>query len=174
MGSVQIISFERDKAAASAMERRHAAMRDALTAQVEDLVTAVASGGAEAAEAVRRELWDWCRSDLLPHAWAEEKAMYPVAYADPRATLLVEGMLAEHEVISGLVDQVGAAEEPVRAAAAANALAHVFSSHLAKENEQLLPLLTRSPHVSLADLLDGMHDLVGVARREREQDLVSR
>jgi len=49
----------------------------------------------------------------------------------------------------------------VRGAAAARALQVVFESHLAKENDQSLPLLASSPDVSVAELLEGMHELLG-------------
>ena len=36
-----------------------------------------------------------------------------------------------------------------------------FDSHLVKENEQILPLLAGSAEVSLADILGGIHELLG-------------
>ena len=49
----------------------------------------------------------------------------------------------------------------MRAAANAQALRSLFDSHLVKENEQILPLLAESSDGSLAEVLDGMHDLLG-------------
>ena len=49
----------------------------------------------------------------------------------------------------------------MRAAANAQALRSLFDSHLVKENEQILPLLAESSEVSLAEVLAGMHDLLG-------------
>jgi uncharacterized protein (DUF2249 family) len=37
----------------------------------------------------------------------------------------------------------------------------LFESHLVKENEQILPLLAASGEVSLAVVLEGMHELLG-------------
>jgi hypothetical protein len=48
----------------------------------------------------------------------------------------------------------------VRAVALAGALDAVVSSHLTKENEQLLPLLVHSPYIALAEVLDGLDELV--------------
>lgn len=87
--------------------------------------------------------------------------MYPPAHAMPEGRLLVTSMIDEHHVITGLVDAVARAEDPVRAAASATALRVMFDSHLAKENELVLPLLTASRDVSVAELLDGMHELLG-------------
>jgi uncharacterized protein (DUF2249 family) len=47
------------------------------------------------------------------------------------------------------------------AAANAHALQAVFASHLAKENDLVVPLLVTAEEVSLAGLLDGMHDIIG-------------
>jgi uncharacterized protein (DUF2249 family) len=74
--------------------------------------------------------------------------------------MLVEAMLAEHRVIGGLVDQLPHADA-VQAVGVAMALEAVFGSHLEKENERLLPTLAESPEVSLAELLDGMHETLG-------------
>jgi uncharacterized protein (DUF2249 family) len=103
----------------------------------------------------------WCTHELVPHALAEEKAMYPAAQVMSEGRLLVEGMLAEHQVITGLVHDLESAVEPVRAAAAATALKVAFDSHLGKENEQILPLLASSSTVSLHEILGGMHELLG-------------
>ncbi|MCM4084674.1 DUF2249 domain-containing protein [Paractinoplanes hotanensis] len=46
-------------------------------------------------------------------------------------------------------------------ASTARALQAVFASHLAKENDLVLPLLVTADEVSLAALLDGMHDIIG-------------
>jgi uncharacterized protein (DUF2249 family) len=70
-------------------------------------------------------------------------------------------MLAEHVVILGLVDETARATDPVRAAVAGRALQTLFESHLAKENDLVIPLLLAAPGVSLADILGGMHELLG-------------
>jgi uncharacterized protein (DUF2249 family)/iron-sulfur cluster repair protein YtfE (RIC family) len=114
-----------------------------------------------AALEARTELVRWAEHDLVPHARAEEQAMYPLAHQDSRARLLVEAMLAEHELIVGLVERLRSAPGRVEAAGEARALSVTFESHLAKENDQILPLLAESPGVSLAGALEGMHELLG-------------
>lgn len=69
-------------------------------------------------------------------------------------------MLAEHKAIAQLVGEVSSAE-PVRAAAAGYALQVLFEVHLAKENQLVLPLVAGNSAVSLADILAGMHELLG-------------
>jgi uncharacterized protein (DUF2249 family) len=161
MDKVVIASTEADARAAEAVEQHHAQMAGALGARVEALVSAVAAHDEGAADAARTDLAAWCERELVPHAVAEEKAMYPAAQAKVEGRLLVEGMLAEHQVITGLVQLLGTGRDSVRAAAAAKALQVAFESHLATENELVLPLLVEDPAVSVADLLGGMHELLG-------------
>ena len=161
MDKLVIASNEADARAAEAVEQHHAQMAGALGARVEALVSAAAARDDQAAGKAREDLVSWCEHELVPHALAEEKAMYPAAQAKPEGRLLVEGMLGEHQVITGLVQLVGATGEPVRAAAAAKALQVAFENHLVKENELVLPLLVSAADVSVAELLGGMHELLG-------------
>ena len=161
MSTIQIATSEADAKAAEAVEQHHAQMAGALGAHVARLTDAAAAGDTTAADTARDALVAWCRDELVPHATAEEEAMYPPAHAMPEGRLLVTSMIDEHHVITGLVDAVARAEDPVRAAASATALRVMFDSHLAKENELVLPLLTASHEVSVAELLDGMHELLG-------------
>lgn len=162
MNDVIIASSAEDARAAEAVEQHHAELSGALGRHVGGLVAAVGSGrdGVEA----RDDLVAWCEAELVPHAKAEEQGLYPAAGAQPGGRLLVEAMLAEHQVITGLVDELRAATG-VRAVLAAGGLQAVFGSHLTKENEQLLPLLVAAPDVSVHELLAGMHELLGDAAR---------
>ncbi len=158
-----IASSPEDAAAAEAVEQHHAQMAGALATHVGRLLDAASRADADAAEEARRALVGWCRRELVPHALAEEQAMYPPARAMAEGRLLVTSMIDEHHVITGLVEAVERADDPVAAAASATALRVMFDSHLAKENELVLPLLTSARDVSVADLLGGMHELLGEA-----------
>jgi uncharacterized protein (DUF2249 family) len=161
MTDLLLASTEADASAAAAIEQHHAELSGSLAAFVDAVVSAAAQGDGAAALAARDRLARWCREELLPHATAEEQTLYPAAHALDRGRLLVDGMLAEHVALTGLTQEIAAAADPVLAAAAARALQVLFASHLQKENELVLPLLTGAPDVSLADLLAGMHELVG-------------
>jgi uncharacterized protein (DUF2249 family) len=161
MENVVIASREADIKAAEAVEQHHAQMAGTLAVRVESLVAAAAAGDRARAEDARSVLVSWCDQDLVPHALAEEKTMYPAARAKVEGKLLVDGMLEEHQVITGLVHLLAASEDLVRAAATAKALQVVFENHLSKENDLVLPLLVAAPEVSVADLLGGMHELLG-------------
>jgi uncharacterized protein (DUF2249 family)/iron-sulfur cluster repair protein YtfE (RIC family) len=165
MTDVVIAPSQADARAAEAVEQHHAQMSGTLGIHVDRLVAAAGrrdgapsdSGTQEA----RKRLAGWCQRELLPHARAEEQTLYPTARSIVEGRLLVEAMLGEHQVIGGLVGDLGDSTDPVRAAATATALRVVFESHLAKENDLLIPLLLRTPGVSVADLLGGMHELLG-------------
>jgi uncharacterized protein (DUF2249 family) len=168
MTDVVIASSEADARAAEAMEQHHAQLSGTLATLVERLVTAASGGEVSGAQEARNRLAAWCQRELVPHALAEEQTLYPAAWVTLDGRLLVEAMMAEHQVITGLVrslsDDTAAgagAGAAVRAAADAVALRVVFESHLGKENDLIIPLLLRTPGASMADLLGGMHTMLG-------------
>ena len=163
MSELVITSNEADALAVEAVKQHHATLAGALATYVEKLFAALSRRDTTGAEAARRDLASWCRRELVPHAAAEEQAMYPAAQAATEGRLLVQGMLGEHAVITGLVDELEEAADLLRAAGAAAALRAMFDSHLAKENNLVLPLLAAMPGVSVAGLLEGMHELLGHA-----------
>lgn len=158
MDHLTLASTPADAAAVEAMEHHHAELSGALDARVSILHGAITDG--RGVERARTDLVDWCDRSLLPHAMAEENVLYTRGLAMPAARLLVEAMLAEHRVIESLVDRLRGGEN-TELAAASGALHTLFEAHLVKENEQLLPLLAAAPDIALADLLAGMHELVG-------------
>jgi uncharacterized protein (DUF2249 family)/iron-sulfur cluster repair protein YtfE (RIC family) len=161
MSTVVVATSAADAEAVEAVKSHHAQLAGALAVQVEALLDAAVRGDVPGAGAASDALVRWCRGELVPHALAEEQAMYPPAHEDPAARMLVDAMLAEHRDLVALVAAVEQATSPVRAAANAQALASLFDSHLVKENEQILPLLALSSQVHLADVLAGMHELLG-------------
>lgn len=163
MSTLVVASSEQDAAAVEAVRQHHAEMAGTLDALTGSLLSAVGHevSGHEASAAARDELVHWCVTDLLPHTQAEEKSLYPLAHNDARAKLLVDAMLVEHDLIASLVERITSAAGPIEAAAEGQALRVVFHSHLAKENDQILPLLAQAPGVSLAGALQGMHELLG-------------
>jgi uncharacterized protein (DUF2249 family)/iron-sulfur cluster repair protein YtfE (RIC family) len=166
MNTVVVATNAADAQAVDAVKDHHAQLAGALAAQVETLLVAATNGSRSDAQSASTALVRWCRAELVPHALAEEQAMYPSAHEDPRARMLVDAMLAEHRDLIGLVDALEHATSPVRAAANAQALRSLFDSHLVKENEQILPLLAGSSQVSLAEILGGMHELLGGGHHE--------
>jgi len=169
---VVVATSAADAQAVEAVKNHHAQLAGALAVRVEALVQAAARGDLPGAGAASDALVRWCDAELIPHALAEEQAMYPRAQQDPRAQLLVDAMLAEHRDLVALVEALRQPSGPVRAAANAQALRSLFASHLVKENEQILPLLAEPPEVSLAVILEGMHELLGAQDQGEGADAV--
>jgi uncharacterized protein (DUF2249 family) len=166
MNAVVISTTPADADALEAVRAHHAELAGALATKVSALLGAVRAAHDPAPPAV--ELVRWCDTDLLPHARAEEAAMYGAGLALPRMRALVEAMVAEHRVLTDLVNTLRRGSDVVEAIGAAAALQVVFDSHLEKENERLLPALAEAPEVSLAALLEGMHEALTEAGHEGE------
>ncbi|GAA1764666.1 hemerythrin domain-containing protein [Luedemannella helvata] len=152
-----------DHAAAEAVVAHHAQLAATLDGYARALREAAQGEDAPRLWQHREALVTWLHGELLPHAYAEEAALYPVAAAQPTGRRLIDGMLAEHVAIGDLVNELENAASAVALASAARALSAVFAVHLAKENDLVVPLLVEAPDVSLAGLLDGLHDLIGAA-----------
>ncbi|SFE28480.1 DUF2249 domain-containing protein [Blastococcus tunisiensis] len=148
-----------DAAAVEAVKQHHAELAGQLSAHV-DALLAAADRGVGFAQA-RAAALGFLGGELLPHAAAEERSLYPAAAASERLRLLVEAMTTEHRVLEGLVRELDRAAEPVRAAAVGHALRVLFDTHLAKENDLVLPAVAADPALSLAGVLAGMHELLG-------------
>ncbi|MBQ0988163.1 DUF2249 domain-containing protein [Streptomyces sp. F63] len=160
MSTITIASDPEDAAAVEAVEAHHTQLAGELAGRVSVLLDTVVRDPA-GAEEIRAGLAAFCERELLPHAAAEEKALYPAAHATTEARLLVDGMLAEHRRLAALAAAVRSAPTAVHAAAEARALQVLFEEHLEKENTLILPLIAGSAELSLAELLAGMHELLG-------------
>jgi len=146
--------------AMQAVEAHHADMLRQLNGLAGRLLEAVEAGDPDAGQETQAALLDWCDQQLVPHALAEEGPLYSGPHGLPEARLLVEGMLAEHQVIVGLVEELRTADG-VSAAVAAGAIQRIFALHLDKENRLLMPFIIESPALSLARAVEGLHELVG-------------
>ena len=146
--------------ALQAVEAHHADMLRHLNGLVGLLTEAVEARDPHAGEETQAALLDWCDKELVPHALAEEGPLYSGPHGMPEARLLVDGMLAEHQVIVGLVDELRTSDG-VAAAVAAGAIQRIFALHLDKENRLLMPFVVESPGLSLAQAVEGLHELVG-------------
>lgn len=161
MNDVILASTPADSDAVETVRAHHAELAGGLTARVSALVAAMQAG--HNLEQARQDLVQWCSAQLMPHAQAEEDALYPAGLALPKARMLVEAMIAEHRILADLVDELRHTEDAAQATRAATALRVTFDAHVAKENDLLLPALAEAPEVSLAELLGGMHESLGHA-----------
>ena len=98
--------------------------------------------------------------EVLPHAAAEEKTIYPAA---ARAGLAgtVEEMIAEHVTLSSASARLAAVTDGPAAAGQARQIAALFTAHAARENDVLLPALLDDKSADLAALLEQMHGNAG-------------
>ncbi|MFE9880274.1 DUF2249 domain-containing protein [Streptomyces sp. NPDC005784] len=156
MSVLTLASAPEDAAALEAAAAHHARLAGELAGRVKMLLTAV-DQDLGAAKEIHLGLLAFCDRSLLPHAAAEEAALYPTAHGLPETRLLVESLIGEHRCLTALVDSLRAAPTPAGSAADARALQVFFEEHLAKENGLVLPLLAMTPGISLADLLADMH-----------------
>jgi iron-sulfur cluster repair protein YtfE (RIC family) len=147
-----------DQQAADAMHAHHEEMSTALRQRVAALGAAVQSRQGHFDQ--QRAVLDYLEHDLLPHAMAEEKALYPAGDSGLTA-MLVRAMLAEHRNLIAHVDAFRNATDAIQAVALSSAILALFESHLSKENDLLIPALVADEHVSLVELLGGMHELLG-------------
>ena len=146
--------------ALAAVEQHHADMLKRLDALAAALIHAVTARDTVAEHDAHEVLVEWCETELVPHALAEEGPLYGWARKMPEGTLLVDGMLAEHQVIVGLVEKLRGSAG-VDAAVAAGSIRNIFALHLDKENRLLMPFIVASPGLSLARAVEGLHELVG-------------
>jgi hypothetical protein len=159
-------STDEEARALAAVERHHAGMLKRLGALASALRHAVTTGDTVAEHDAHAVLVEWCETELVPHAIAEEGPLYGEARKAPECTLLVDGMLAEHQVLAGLVEELRGSAG-VDAAVAAGSLRNIFALHLEKENRLLLPFIAASPGLSLARTVEGLQELVGESHVQR-------
>jgi uncharacterized protein (DUF2249 family) len=155
MTDLLIAATEANARAAEDVETHHAAMAGELRVLTERLVHA--GPRAPEADAARRDLVAWCERELLPHATAEERDLYPAARSLDGGRFLVDVLIGEHEDIVRLVRAISETDGLVSATAAV-ALKAIVEAHLAEEDDLLLPLLANAPGVSLADLVAGIRE----------------
>ena len=141
-----------------AILEHHERLGEELAARADAVSGAVADGqpyGAAVAGLVA-----YLAEEVLPHAAAEEKTIYPAA---TRAGLAgtVEEMLVEHVTLSALGARVASLTDGKAAAEQAQQVARLFTAHAAKENNLLLPALLADTSVDLAGLLARMHGGAG-------------
>lgn len=147
-----------DGSSAAAIRAHHLELQEGLRERVLAVEAAVRAGRDHGpAQAALRTFLD---TELLPHAAAEERTLYP-AGARGDSALLVQAMVEEHHRIVAHVEALRSAPDGLAAATAAAAIEALFEAHLWKENELLLAVLVADPAVSLTELLAGMHELVG-------------
>jgi uncharacterized protein (DUF2249 family) len=168
LDTVTLASDLSEALALERMEAHHVELSAGLALRV-DAVTKAARGRDEGELLVARdELVAWCREELEPHAGAEEVTLYSVARDRPELGMLVRAMSHEHGLLVSLIARVGATADAVGLAEASGALRTLFDSHVAKENELILPALAAQRSTSLAGVLVDMHAHMDASATSRD------
>ena len=147
-----------DDESADAIRAHHAELQDALRDRVVLLRDVVKAG--QVLGPAKRAVLAFLDTELLPHAAAEERSIYPAGDRGVTA-MLVQAMLAEHRNLIAHVAGLRESADAIEAVGSATAIQALFESHLSKENDLLLPALMADPSVSLGELLSGMHEILG-------------
>jgi uncharacterized protein (DUF2249 family) len=150
----------------AAIRGHHEAMAAELAELTAGVLAAARTGDCTQAQ---RRLHDWYRTELLPHAVAEERALYSEGAEIDATRLLICAMLAEHRQLVSLIAELALAHEPLQVATAAAATQAVFTVHLSKENDLLLPALDQAG-IDLAASLAGMHEVLGGGSSAAQDD----
>lgn len=135
----------------------HSELAEQLHERTQAVVAAAQHGDCEGPRAA---LHEWYQSTLLPHIVAEEQALYSAASDLDATRLLVCAMLSEHRTLVSLIADLALAQQPFETAMLAASAQAVFTVHVEKENDVLLPALG-SAELDLGALLEGMHDVLG-------------
>lgn len=131
-------SLDAPSPALAAAAAHHTDLRTRLTELTEDLITAVGAGSSSHPAAAR--LVEFLRTELLPHAEAEDRLLYTTVRTG-RTALLVRAMQDEHRMMAALVDEIEWAPTPMDAAVAAGALVVLCDVRIEQEDVHLLPAL---------------------------------
>src|SRR5690348_7290285 len=148
-----------ETAAYEAMLEHHKRLGEELAVRADAVSGAVAAGrpyGAAVAGLIA-----YLAEEVLPHAAAEERTVYPAAAAHADMTGLVGEMIAEHVTLSALGARLAALTDSAAAAEQARQIARLFTTHAAKENDIVLPALVADQSVDLTALLERMHGGAG-------------
>ncbi len=153
-----------DADAFEAMLAHHRTLEDQVARRV--ATVREAGGSNRPNEAAVAELVAYVAEEVLPHAMAEEHSIYQAAGGLPDLAGTVTEMIAEHRQLMASVGALATSQSPADAADLAGSIGALFATHVAKENDLLLPPLQADDTVSLSELLVQMHRLTEAAQAE--------
>lgn len=141
----------------TATQTHHAELQTRVIELAERLLAVVEAGTPH--EAARRQLVDFLRTELLPHAAAEDALLDAVAATDATA-LLVRAMQDQHRMFVALAEEVEQSSTGTDAAVAAGALVVLCVVRIELEDRHLIPALAEAG-VDLTALLTDRTDILG-------------
>ena len=150
MSTTFLTSSAADSEALEIIEREHAHLVGGLAARTGALLATVRAGASWQVD--RDALVAWCRAELVPHTEAEEAVLYPAARGSRQLEPLVRAMSHEQALLGSLIARLASAPDAPMALMHAGAAQTLFETHVAKENDLLLPALAAASTTSLAQL----------------------
>ena len=144
-----------------AMLAHHQILGEQLNERVSAIAVAAAAG--QPHETAVAGLVAYLAGEILPHAAAEEATIYPAAAGLDGLAGTVSEMIAEHRTLAEAAGQLARAAGAAEAAGRGEGIARLFTGHVARENDVLLPALLASESADLPALLAGMHTHTGQA-----------
>ena len=148
--------------ALDAMLRHHRSLDEHVGIRIAALVGAVDHGIAY--EPAVAALVAYLAEEVLTHAEAEELTIYGAAGARADLVETVNEMIAEHRVLASAVEALATAQTAPAAKKQALEIGAIFTTHVNKENDLLLPVLVEADDVDLPQLLVKMHRLTEAAQ----------
>ncbi len=157
MPTTSLASTQADSDALGSSAHEHAELLGGLATRTDALVASARTGGAWQGD--RDALAAWYRAELLPHLATEEQVLYPAARGSQYLAPLVRALLHERALLDELVTRLRSAADAPTAVLHAGAVQALCETHVAKEDDLLLPALAAAPGTSLAQLSAEMQAL---------------
>ncbi|MGH9028680.1 MAG: DUF2249 domain-containing protein [Acidimicrobiales bacterium] len=146
------------------MLRHHRQLEAHVESRVDGLTRAVTTGGPF--EPMVADLVACLADEVLPHALAEEHTIYRVAATRAGLSDTVAQMITQHRMLASAAERLADTPSAEQAVSLAQDIATLFATHVAKENDILLPPLVADDDVDLVQLLVQMHRLTEAAMDE--------
>ncbi len=149
-----------------AMLAHHASLIEEVNFRVQVIRNKVANQEPEGSSV--SDLVNYMNSDVVPHAIAEEHTIYLAASDKLGLSKMIGQMVSEHQELIGEISALREALTPSEAVERSEQLALLFSEHVKKENDLILPQLFDSRNVDLTLVLGEMHELFEAAKESAD------
>ncbi len=110
------------------------------------------------------ELINYLNAEVVPHAISEEHTIYQVASDKLGLAGLIGEMTSEHRTLVGEITALENSSNLKDVVEHSERFSALFSKHVAKENDLILPKLLGSQEVDLRLVLSEMHELFEAAK----------
>ncbi len=145
-----------------AMLTHHETLKGGVKLQVEALREEVAKGNPY--RVLVSKLIGYFNNEVIPHAVAEEYTIYKIAKDRLGMSMVIDEMTSEHRALADAIAALNRASSGIQAVELSEQLLELFSQHVAKENDLILPRLLAEPEVDLVLVSTEMHGLFEAAQ----------